>query len=478
MNSPMYLEYVDDADPGPDRRRGWRVLGWVSIALSVIMVGSSLTAYGAYRQLNGNVKREDVDAQLGPNRPKKLNNALNILMLGSDTRAGANGKYGRGMKGEAPRSDTMILLHLSPGGGQAVGISFPRDLMVPIPACRTKGGAVTPAQSVGQINSTFTIGGPACTIKTIEGFTDIKIDHFMQVDFAGFKNVVDAIGGVEICLPNDVADKSSKLFLKKGRHVVKGEQALAYVRVRHGLGDGSDLSRIKRQQQFLGSVARKAMSKGVLANPNSLYKLLAAGTKSLTTDKGLTTDVMLKIGSGMQDMTAGKLRFITVPWGAYAPDPNRVALRQPDADRFFASIRNDTSLQNTAKKPGASASSIPPSQVKVRVYNGTGVSGLAGRVTDQLEAQGFQVILTASLPGGGQAAATKILYGSGAQPHASTLRKKIPTAKAEVRTTGSPGVVDLVIGSNWTESSLKADGSVGIPKQADEVKATDNICKN
>src|SRR4051794_13692647 len=111
--SPMYMEYVDDSDPGPERRRGWRVLGWVSIVLSVIMVGSSLTAYAAYRQLNGNVKRENIDAQLGPNRPKKLNNALNILMLGSDTRAGSNAKYGRSLKNEPPRSDTMILLHLS-----------------------------------------------------------------------------------------------------------------------------------------------------------------------------------------------------------------------------------------------------------------------------------------------------------------------------------------------------------------------------
>src|SRR5512139_763546 len=138
MNSPMYMEYVDDADLGPDRRRGWRIVGWVSIALSVIMVGTSLTAYGAYRKLNGNVKRDDIESQLGPNRPKKLNSALNILMLGSDTRAGANAKYARSMKNEPPRSDTMILLHLSPGGGQAVGISFPRDLMVPIPSCRLK----------------------------------------------------------------------------------------------------------------------------------------------------------------------------------------------------------------------------------------------------------------------------------------------------------------------------------------------------
>lgn len=474
-SSPMYMEYVDDADPGPDRRRGWRVVAWVSIVLSVVMVAGSLSAYGAYRKLNGNVKRDDIEAQLGSDRPAKLNNALNILLLGSDTRDGANSRYGRSLKGEPPRSDTMILLHLSPGGGQAVGISFPRDLMVPIPSCRKKDGTSTPAQSAGMINSSFTIGGPACTIRTIESFSRIKIDHFMQVDFSGFKNVVNAIGGVEICLPKDVNDPQANLFLRRGKHVVKGEQALGYVRTRKGLGDGSDLSRIKRQQQFLGSVAKKALTAGVLSNPKKLYALLSAGTKSLTTDKGLTTDVMIQIASGMQDMTAGKLRFITVPWGAYVLDPNRVQLRQPAADQFFTSIRNDTTPPEEPKKGAAPA--IPPSQVKVRVYNGTTVPGLAGRVTEQLEAQGFQVILTGDL-GGRQSALSQVRYGSTAQPQALTLHGKVPSAKLAVRATGSPGVVDLIIGRDWTSTSLKGGRTVGIPRQSDEVRADGNICKS
>ncbi|GAA3945772.1 hypothetical protein GCM10023085_29890 [Actinomadura viridis] len=476
MNSnPMYMEYVDDADPEPSaRRRGWRVLGWVSIGLSVVMVAGSLTAYGVYRKAMGNISHEDANALLGPNRPKKLNSAMNILLLGSDTRAGAgNAKYGRSMTKEPPRSDTMILLHLSPGGGQAIGISFPRDLMIPIPSCKLKNGRSTAAQSVGQINSSFTLGGASCVIKTIEGFTNIKIDHFMQVDFNGFKAITEAVGGVPVCLPKSVNDPQSKLRLSKGRHVIKGETALAYVRNRKGLGNGSDTDRIKRQQKFMGALANQAMSAGVLSNPSKLLSLMNATTKSLTTDDELTPQVMMRIAQGMQGMTSGKLRFVTVPWGAYAPDPNRVALRQPAADQFFSSIRNDRAVPTEPKPTAGTAPKIPPSQVRVRVYNASGISGQAKRVADDLEQQGFHVTV------GGNMSTTqtsRVMYGAGAEQHAQTLNALVPNApQPAARTGGTPGVVDLVLGSNWT--SLKNSKSGGIPTQEGEIKATDDICK-
>lgn len=463
----MYMEYVDDADPGPASRRGWRILGWVSIALSAVMVLTSLGAYAAYRKVLGNIKHEDINAQVGPNRPKKLNSALNILLLGSDTRDGANGKYGRSLQGEAPRSDTMILLHLSPGGGQAMGISFPRDLVVPIPPCRRKDGTSTQPQAAGQINASFTLGGAACTIKTIEGISNLRIDHFMQVDFTGFKNVVDAVGGVEICLPKAVNDPKSKLVMSKGRHVVKGETALAYVRTRHGLGDGSDLSRIKRQQQFMGSVANKSLSAGTLTNPKRLFGVLNASTKSLTTDDDLNTGRMIKIAQGMQSLTAGKLRFVTVPFAPYAPDPNRVALRQPVADQFFTSLRNDKEVRQEPKTNGK----LDPSKVQLRVLNATGMAGQARRVADALEAQGFRV---SSVGNVGTRASTQVLYGPGLEAQANTLADVIPGASKTPRQGGAPGIVDLVIGSNFT--SVKAKNT-GIPTQQGEIRADGNICK-
>jgi LCP family protein required for cell wall assembly len=473
-DNPHFMDYVDDAYAHSGRRarrRAWRVLGWISILLSVIMVVTSLTAYAAYLKLHGNINHEDIDAAVGPNRPKKLNNALNILLIGSDTRAGANAKYGRGHVNEPPRSDTMILLHLSPGGGQAVGISFPRDLMVPIPACKTRAGGIAPAQAVAQINSSFTTGGAACTIKTIESFSNVKIDHFMQVDFSGFKNVINAIGGVEICLPNDVNDKDSKLRLPKGRHVVKGETALAYVRARHGLGDGSDIARIKRQQQFLGSVANKALSAGVLADPVKLTRLLNAATKSLTTDKGLDFQTMLRLGQSLQGLSSGKIRFVTVPFGAYAPDPNRVTLRQPAANQFFSAVRNDKGIQ---AQPKPTTPKVPPSKVRVRVFNASGVPGQAQRVADQLQAQGYKVIFVGNAAGG-VGGKTQIRYGAGGDGAAATLAGIVSGAKPAPRTSGPANAVDLIIGSNWT--ALKTTKKTSIPKQQGEIRADQNICK-
>ncbi|MEU8797118.1 LCP family protein [Spirillospora sp. NPDC048819] len=471
MNSnPMYMEYVDDVDPHPAPRRGWRILGWVCIGLSVVMVAGSLTAYGLYRQAFGNISHEDVNAQLGPNRPKKLNEAMNILLLGSDTRAGGNAKYGRSLKNDPPRSDTMILLHLSPGGGQAMGISFPRDLMVRMPSCKGRNGQTIPAQSRAQINSAFTNGGAACVIKTIESISNIRVDHFMQVDFNGFKTITSAIGGVPVCLPKAVNDPKSGLRLSRGKHTIKGEQALAYVRVRHGLGDGSDLDRIKRQQKFMGALASKAMSAGVLSNPKKLFALMNAVTKSLTTDKELTPDVMMDIAREMQGMTSGKLRFVTVPSGPDPQDPNRVALSD-SAQPFFAAVRNDKTVP---KEPKPGDTKIPPSQVRVRVFNGSGIDGQAGRVADDLESQGFQVTVGGNAPS--ITSATKVMYGSGADQQAQTLAGLIPSKPqpAARGQGGTPGVVDLVIGRNWT--NLKSAGA-GIPQQQGEIRASDDICK-
>ncbi|MBA9007945.1 MULTISPECIES: LCP family protein [Thermomonospora] len=472
MNSnPMYMEYVDDADPAPEEhRRGWRILGWVAIGLSVTLVCSSLGLYGYYRKLNGNISRESIN--YGP-RPEKLNDALNILLLGSDTRTGANAKYGRSMVNDPPRSDTMILLHLSPGGEQAMGISFPRDLMVPIPDCKARDGSTVPASSVAMINESFTRGGAPCTVKTIERLTQIKIDHFLQVDFVGFKNITNAIGGVDVCVPKNVYDPQAKLRLSKGRHTIKGETALAYVRSRKALGDGSDLDRIKRQQQFMASLAKKALSAGVLSNPGTLNSLLSATTKSLTADEDLDVAAMTKIARGMQGLTAGKLRFVTVPWTAYAPDPNRVALRQPDANQFFTAIRHDTGIQET-RTGGTAAPKIPPSQVRVRVYNASGVDGLARRVADELTDRGFRVVEVGNRPAGRN---TQVLYGPGADHQAAALAEVVPDAgkPAPGAQGAAPGMVDLVLGADWT--SLKPRQS-GIPRQQDEVRATDDICKS
>jgi hypothetical protein len=291
----------------------------------------------------------------------------------------------------------------------------------------------------------------------------------MVFDYGAFKRMVDAVGGITITLPRAVDDRNSGLHLPAGRHKADGATALAYVRLRHGLGDGSDLDRIKRQQKFMGALANKAMSAGVLSNPTKLIPLMNAATKSLTTDKELTPQVMLKIAQGMQGMTSGKLRFVTAPNGPDPSDPNRVVLTSA-AQPFFSAVRNDKTVPTETK---SATPKIQPEQVRVRVYNGSGIAGQASRVASDLEAQGFQVSVGGNAS---QTSTTKVLYGAGADQQAQTLTALIPSKPTPAaRTTGAkPGVVDLVVGSNWT--ALK-NAKGGIPKQQGEIRANDDICK-
>ncbi|MDX6744633.1 LCP family protein [Actinocorallia sp. A-T 12471] len=471
MNSPLYLDYADDAKtPEPETlenkgvSKGWKALGWVSVAMSGVLVLGSISAYGYARYLDGRITR--FEAPEGVAAPPKLNEAVNILLLGSDSRQGKdNEKYGKSLAGEVPRADATILMHFSPGGGAVTGISFPRDLMVDIPSCQTREGG-TSAPQRGMINSAFSIGGATCTWKTVQTITNIHIDHVAVVDFAGFKGVVDAIGGVQICLPNDVNDKDSKLNLKKGKHNVKGETALAYVRARHGLGDGSDLSRVKRQQQFLGSVAKKALSQGVLGNPVKLNAMLRSVTKTVEVDEDFTLEAMVDLGTKLKDVKLNKIRFVTVPYAPYAPDPNRVALAQPDANTFFSQIANDNEIEDMNKKE-----TVPASEVQVKVLNGSGIEGAAARTGEALTAKEFQVLSVGNpkeMP-----AETQILYGEGAEAAANTLAKQVSGVKPVPSQKVAAGTVHLVLGPGWTGLVTKTK----LPKKLDgEIKAGDNIC--
>ncbi|WP_165959311.1 LCP family protein, partial [Actinomadura sp. KC345] len=337
------------------RGRLWRVFGVLSIVLSVALVTGSLSAYGLWRRLDGQIDRENVDGRLGE-RPEKLNNSLNILLMGSDSREGENARYG---VEPGQRSDTTILLHISPGGESAIGISFPRDSMVQMPSCKKEDGAVVPAQ-FGQINAAFSNGGAACTWRTIESLTKIHIDHYVEVDFTGFKRVVDALGGVEICVPRPINDPKAELRLKAGRQTVRGDQALGYVRTRYALGNGSDLDRIKRQQAFMASIVKKATGKGMLTDPGRTYDFLSAVAKSIKADEDLTLSVMQKLAGSLREMSAGKVRFVTVPVQPYPQDPNRVQFDQAQAEPLFRAVREDNKVPEPDPAPVAAQNKVQP----------------------------------------------------------------------------------------------------------------------
>ncbi|MFJ2032343.1 LCP family protein [Streptosporangium sp. NPDC087985] len=405
--------YDDGPSRGPGRRPGGLSTGgWVSVAMTCVLVAGTLGAYKVYRDIDGNITRQNVEEKLGADRPPETG-ALNVLIVGSDSREGAdNKKYGQHMQGQGERTDTIMLLHIAPDRDKATLLSFPRDSMVQVPECENLKTKATIPSGIRMINSTFNDGGIACTWKTIEELTQIHINHFVKVDFSGFKGIVDALGGIEICLPKDVSDKKAKLELTKGKHLVKGETALAYVRARYSLGDGSDLDRIKRQQVFINQVVQKATSSGLLTDIGKLSGFLEAVTSSMTVDSKLDVARMVEIAQSAKSLTAKGLQGVTIPWMLDPTDTNRVIWRQPAANELFETIRNDTEV-TASPAPNASAKpTIKHEQVQVQVFNGTDKYGLAKEVAAKLAAQGFRVTQVGNArPATGNVPTTALRYG-------------------------------------------------------------------
>src|SRR5580704_5268239 len=236
----------------------------------------------------------------------------------------------------------------------ATVISFPRDTMVPIFSCdRDDNGHPGQQAQPGvleQLNSTFSYGGPACLWRTLEQVTSIHIDHFVEVDFEGFKSIVNDVGGVPVCLPYPIKDPASKLNLPAGKSMVHGDQALAFVRERH-IGYGSDLQRINRQQVFLASLAQKIKQSSSLSNPTKLYGLVHDIASSLTTDSGLTLTNMYAIANSLKGLSTSALQFIMAPVVPYPPTPNDLGeFSQPSADALFRAIARDNHILKTARR--------------------------------------------------------------------------------------------------------------------------------
>ncbi|WP_103504615.1 MULTISPECIES: LCP family protein [unclassified Streptomyces] len=348
-------EIPDDEIPDDERsRRGPRWLRWTAVGAAVLVLGASGAGYLTFRTLDGNItsdantaeelQRHDADRPArGPGA------ARTVLIIGSDDPSSLPGAVG----GIGARSDTVILLHLSGDRDRATALSIPRDLMVDVPACTGEDGETTPARRA-QFNWAYSFGGASCTIRTVEQLTGIRLDHHLDIDFAGFKELVDAVGGIEVDLPEAVRDHHTELDLEAGRQVLHGDDALAYVRARKGIGDGSDTARIARQQQFLGLLAAKLRSSEVLMNPGRLYPVLSTATSAITVDPGLSSLPRLyELVSEVRDVPDDALRFLTVPRVNDPDDPDRDVLVQPDADELFKQLRWDQPV--TLGSSGAAA---------------------------------------------------------------------------------------------------------------------------
>ncbi|MFD7309029.1 LCP family protein [Promicromonospora sp. NPDC059942] len=362
---------------GPSHARALGQLSSVSRAIAMVVVAVlSLAVAGgatAVTQLTGNIETADM-AALGTNRPKQVlpkdPNAgvpLNIVVMGSDSRSGDNDALAGGGEMGA-RSDTTIVMHISGDRSRIEMISIPRDSTVDVPSCTTSDGATTAELYGRKFNAAFSQGvqvggtvadGALCTVKTIEELTGVYMDGFIVADFAGFSAMVDAVGGVEVCVEEEIySADANHLSLSPGTHTLQGQKALDYARARKGdgLGDGSDLGRIGRQQEVMASLSRKVLSQDVLTNPSKTLKFLKAVTGSLTMNEELASiDGLAGLAYSMRNVRPDTITFMTVP-NEYDPNNAANVVWTDDAVQLWDNVKHDRPINSDPDAPSADPS--------------------------------------------------------------------------------------------------------------------------
>lgn len=325
------------------RRTVWRV---IIVAELVIALVTGATVALAYDHINGKIGTgEAIHHQVDP---PPATSSFNILVMGSDTRdcdgCGIDGEAGEG------GSDTTILIHIAKGRRSAYGISIPRDTLVDRPEC-IKDGKKIPAAANVQWNVAYALGGPACTVAQLEAVTGIYVTDYITVDFGGFKDMVDAVGGVQVCIPEPIDDKVAHIHFDAGVQTLDGEQSLKYVRERHSTAN-SDLGRMKRQQAFISSMLSKVMSAGTLTRPDRLVSFANALAGSIATNPELaSTGKLVELASSLKHTNLAHIRFVTAPTTDFPrDDPNWGRLQFTDeAPALWQKVIKDQRLGTLGK---------------------------------------------------------------------------------------------------------------------------------
>jgi LCP family protein required for cell wall assembly len=379
----------------------------VAITSGVILLVASVAGiFGfAARNLAGNIEALEI---ISSPKPVAETGPLNILLMGTDTRTDQGGGFGSEVEyGGTGRSDTTILIHLSNDRKSAIAVSIPRDSVVNIPAC-TKEDGTTVAERTDLFNSAFASAGPACTVKTLETLTGITVNHAVIVDFIGFSNVVDALGGIKVCLTEAIdepVENGAGIQLPAGVQVVDGKNALGLMRARYSLADGSDLRRIERQQELISITIDQITDMNLITDLPALYKVLNAATSSLRMDPGLSDlDSLVTLSTSLSSMGSQNVSFVTVPYEG-TPDGNHVQWTE-SANELWSAIINDTGwppsevavVETTAPSTETENIVVKPSDVSAIVLNGTRRAGFAALTSDFLKAQGVNVAEVGNAP--------------------------------------------------------------------------------
>ncbi len=336
------------------------ILRWTSVAVVAVVSGALLTAYVKYREVYDSIHRVTV-TDLGKRPPVYGTSATNILVFGSDSRAGLDHHQQVLLhtgSDTGNNTDTIIVVHISPGRHLVTVMSIPRDTMVPYYECAS--GSGYPGQQADpnayeRINALLAAGGPSCLWKTIEQQTGIRIDHFVEIGMAGFVGVINEIGVINVCAPFNVNDPVSGLVLPAGGHHINGVTALAFWRTREDIGYGSDLQRIQRDQFMSAQVVKGVMASGLLRNPVKLLGVLSTVAPSLTTDSGMSLTDLLHIGESLRGLPGKDVQFVTTPNQPFPGNPATVEFAQPQADAMFSAVAHDMAIPRAAKSPARSS---------------------------------------------------------------------------------------------------------------------------
>jgi LCP family protein required for cell wall assembly len=435
-------------------------------AVGIVSAGT-LAAYLKYRAVYDSITRVQVpQGELGHRPPQYSTDSMNILVYGDDSRKGLTPHEQYLLHtghDQSNNTDTIMLVHIAPGHRHVVVLSIPRDTMVPAYQCDSAPGY--PGQSANpnsfmMINSVLQAGGPVCLWKTVEQQTGVRVDHFIGIGMLGFVKVVNDLGGVNVCVPFNVNDSVSGLHVNAGEQHINGIQALAFWRTREDLGTGSDLERIQRDQFMSAQVVKGVLGSGLLSNPIRLLSVVTDAAASMTTDAGMTASDLVSIAESFHSISGSNVQFLTVPNQPWVGNANRLQFEQPQASQVFSAIAHDVTVPKTtapkttrsSPRPtgGAQVLTASPSKVKVKVLNGSGISGLADKAATGLASRGFDVTGTGDAAGSGYTSSV-IEYSSAADlALVNTLKRELAHVTERRDASLAPGTVDLIVGSDFT----------------------------
>lgn len=426
---------------------------WAACGMTGVVIAGSLAVYGLYQDAFG-IATADVDPDGWGDRPAQVDGLHNILLLGTDERAGDDAAYNE-LNGIRP--DVLVVVSIDVDQGGVTMVNLPRDTMVEIPPC--EGGEEGSGWNGGvdQLNHAMVYGGMDCQGNTVETITDIHLDHMVLVDFAGFENIVDSVGGIEMCIPEPIDDPKAHLKLDAGLQELNGKQALGLARSRESTETGSDLDRIENQQRMIGAILREVTDGEVLSSPSSLYGFLDSITDSLTTDSGFTVDKMTELAIAMREVDLGRMNMVTAPVVEYPPNDNKVMLDEVPARALFSAVAVGelTAVDDgDTEEPGGG---VEPSDVSLRVLNNTGIDGLGSEVQQRLTAEGF-VVTEATNPEPGAPDTTTVFHGPEQAEHAEVLAQALSVAEV-VEEPSLGEELELVMGgADWDDLAATASG--------------------